>query len=308
MAAVYERKTRKPCPVFTPLGQQWRATPSSGSGNNQLGQNYAQEGSSGSDKGKTRGKKEKGGGINPVEQRREQLLKSRIQTEMEDKMCEEVEQTLRRLKHELSILVTGLSANGLALHRLNDWELTALYAEYLRPELAQEVRHSLPTHLKTHLHKSDDQAIFLAPAGSYSVPSRPLTLPRFMGEQSGTVVVSDLPQESQSYSEGFSRTKAALANAPSPLGLVEPESSSIVTEETAKPSVESQGVTLTAQPPASLAQVTPVLVPGAGAGKPQTGRSRSVPVPTFVTTTRSSSSNPPPVTKTKTKAQSDSEW
>lgn len=204
MGQVYERETGKPSPILAGLGTQWRGSEqlANGQTKNQTRPN-------------TKSKKNKGrktASLNPAEERREQLLKARADGEMEDKMYEEVERTLRRLKHELSVLVTGLSANGLALRRLNDWELTALYAEYLRPGLAQEVRHSLSAQMRAQLRQTrQGQATFGSDTNWYGGVVRPLSLPQFMGEQSGTVVVSDPPEESPAYEVGLAHAKAALA-------------------------------------------------------------------------------------------------
>ncbi|HEX2909844.1 MAG TPA: hypothetical protein VH186_03480 [Chloroflexia bacterium] len=216
MGQVYERETGKPSPIFAGLGTQWRGSDNSASRQNK---NQAKR-NTGSKKNRGR----KTAPLNGAEQRREQLLKARADGEMEDKMYEEVERTLRRLKHELSVLVTGLSANGLALRRLNDWELTALYAEYLRPELAQEVRHSLSAQMRTQLRQArQGQATFGSDSNWYGGVVRPLSLPQFIGEQSGTVVVSDLPEESEAYEAGLVHAKTALAKV-SPQGEVTPSS------------------------------------------------------------------------------------
>lgn len=290
MAQVYERETGKPCPIFASLGRQWREA-ERGPESHLAKQRHAAK------KGPAKGKK---AAVNPAEVRREQLQRTHAHTHMEEKMYEEVERTLRRLKHELSILVTGLSANGLALRRLGDWELTALYAEYLRPELAQEVRHSLSAQMRTQFRRNQGQE---SSSGYYGVATRPLTLAQFMGEQSGTVVVSDLPQESLAYQQSFSHTKAALVKAaaqvevevsaanaermpqlkPSPTRIItnSPGQADLGTSLSSKsnPAHESKPAT-PVQPQDPLAQSKPEPPTKSG----HLGRSRVVPVPTFVST------------------------
>jgi hypothetical protein len=203
MAQVFEQETAQPCPIFNGLGYQWR-------------QQERREGISNvatypktSARPNKSQKAKKPGSLNSADLRKEQLFMARIQAEMEGKMYQELERTLRRLKHELNILVTGLGANGLAVHRLNDWELTALYAEYLRPELAEEVRHSLSAQTRTQIRPSRPTGP-VTEENWYSSSARPLSLPEFMGEQSGMVVVSDLPADSPAYGAGSLRTGQAL--------------------------------------------------------------------------------------------------
>lgn len=205
MAQVYEQETARPCPIFNGLGYQWRQQERREDASNVA--TYPKTKSE--ERNQKYPKAKKSGSLNSADLRKEQLFKARIQAEMEGKMYQELERTLRRLKHELSILVTGLSANGLAVHRLNDWELTALYADYLRPELAEEVRHSLSAQTRTQLRHST-QAGPVPEGNWYSSSARPLSLPEFMGEQSGMVVVSDLPADSPAYQAGSLRTNQVL--------------------------------------------------------------------------------------------------
>jgi hypothetical protein len=206
MARIYEHETNKPATLFAGLGKQWREEEN----RTRLEASTSPVGRKDESKvksKKSRGKKAKT--LTPVEQRREQLLKARAEDEMEQKMYEEAERTLRQLKHQLNVLVAGLGSNGLALRRLNDWELTALYAEYLRPELAQEVRHSLSAPIRSQLRQAN-QGPLVPQVGKYGQAVRPLSLSEFMGEQSGTVVVSDPLENSAEYKVGSVRATSAM--------------------------------------------------------------------------------------------------
>lgn len=114
------------------------------------------------------------------EQRQGQRNLENRREEMEQAMYEEYKRSLQLLRRDQELLVVGLSALGLNITPLPDWEFTALFAEYLRPELADEVR-------RTDSLRSRRMSIR---------PQPPFSLSGFVGAQSQLVVASNLPDNS----------------------------------------------------------------------------------------------------------------
>lgn len=112
--------------------------------------------------------------------KREYLLQARRESEMEQEFYEELQRVIRNLENCVNIVVTGLAAIGLKVWRLPDWELLALYAKYLRPELTEK---SLNTPRPPTAAYNPE---------SFLVENPPLTLAQFAGNLSSTVVCSQL--------------------------------------------------------------------------------------------------------------------
>jgi hypothetical protein len=237
MVQAYEAETGKSCPVVAGLG--WK-----------------EEITSAKRRNKNKPK------LSVTDQRKEQALRHRRAQEMEAKIYAEMQTVMRKLKGEINLITSGLSANGLAVRQLNDWELTELYAGYLRPELAAQVRHT---------RRLRNYGTNVRPGnGWYGQEAKPQPLSQILGEQSSTVVVSNQPN-SDNYYRSMSRTGVAM-QAVTPL-LEMSESGHKVSAESKTNSVKlpvsvsgaktDKGANLQAS-----SKSRPVLPPQTGAKKP----------------------------------------
>ena len=113
--------------------------------------------------------------------KKEYLLQARRESEMEQEFYEELQRSIRNLENCVSVIATGLSGIGLKVWRLPDWELQALYAKYLRPDLTDK---SLLTRKPESSWNNPE---------SFFVETPPLTLAQFVGNLSSTVVCGQLP-------------------------------------------------------------------------------------------------------------------
>jgi hypothetical protein len=173
MVRSFEEETGKPCRVMAGLG--WKET-------------YPIRNR----------QREKRKAISLADQRKGQAQRHRHEQEMEQQIYREFQSSLRKLQGEVNLLITGLSANGLAVRQLNDWELTELYASYTRPELAKQVRQAQSKNYQ-------QEQVALAGTGWYGQEARPSALSRLLGEQSSTAVATDTPQTA-TYREAFKRS------------------------------------------------------------------------------------------------------
>jgi hypothetical protein len=113
--------------------------------------------------------------------KKEHLLQARRESEMEQEFYEELQRSIRNLENCVGVVATGLAGIGLKVWRLPDWELLALYARYLRPELTEK---SLLAGRPENVGHNPQ---------SFLVETPPLTLAQFAGNLSSTVVCSQLP-------------------------------------------------------------------------------------------------------------------
>lgn len=136
--------------------------------------------------------------VTPAEERREKILRTRQEQEMEQRIWDEMERTVTSLEYELKTIMDELVASGLSARRLPDWELLALFAEHLRPELADEARQAIRAkNLNTNLATSSRQAAIerlnASSSNWFSKAQPPLTLSEILGEQSETLVCTEQP-------------------------------------------------------------------------------------------------------------------
>ncbi|HEX2916237.1 MAG TPA: hypothetical protein VH186_36085 [Chloroflexia bacterium] len=125
----------------------------------------------------------KSGKARATERLRQQKWQARRAAEMEQELYEEFQRDARNLENAVSIVADGLAMTGLNVKRLPDWELIALYARYLRPELSE----------RTLLSGKPDN--FALSPNSFLQESRPVSFAEFSGKLNSTVLSSELPEE-----------------------------------------------------------------------------------------------------------------
>ncbi len=129
--------------------------------------------------------------------KREQLLRARQISDMEQEFYEELQRAVRNLESCVAYIAAGLDQVGLSVHRLPDWELIALYAGYLRPELAG------------HTGIASRSEVSGGTAESFLKASMPVTPAEFAGELSQSLVTGEIP-DSQAYLEGMHKVANTL--------------------------------------------------------------------------------------------------
>ncbi len=126
----------------------------------------------------------------------------------------------------MSYLASGLSMAGLSIHRLPDWELLALYAGYLRPELSE--RAGLAAR----------REMVGGTSGSFLGGGPPLTSAEFVGGLSSSVITSRVPASPQYKTAIDSLAPAAAAASP-------PNNSSVANPEQGQPSLATLNISRT---------------------------------------------------------------
>ena len=136
------------------------------------------------------------------EEKREQIMRGRQEQQMEQRIWDEMERTVGSLTNELRTIMEDLAASGVPARRLFDWETTALFAECLRPELAEEAKQAARSASQEAGVKNGRLAALARLSGTsdwFAKPGPPQALPQILGEQSQTLVCSDAPDDPDYY-------------------------------------------------------------------------------------------------------------
>jgi hypothetical protein len=138
----------------------------------------------------------KGPARNLAGQKKEELQAARQWQELEQQLHLQLEKHRQKLRQEAHLLLRGFAGGGMQVRLLPDWELVALFAEYLRPEMAGPGR---PV----------EESPFLFRGGWYGQAAPPRSTAYRLGEQSGSFVAGQ-DGGTAAYREGQAQVARAM--------------------------------------------------------------------------------------------------
>lgn len=185
MEQAFQKRTGRHSRVFDPLGLEESAV--------QATTTVVTSNKGKSKKGKSKGKDL--ATLNLIAERQEQQARLRVEREMEEKIFDEKARVIRLLESEITSLCNSLSSNGLFVERLGDWQLMAFYADYLKPELAEQARIGMQEQSIEAAAEELIRDLYSRNSNSDASSNnyKPLALSDFLGNQSVAVVNSGVP-------------------------------------------------------------------------------------------------------------------